>query len=790
VATDGSGYTKLLDIDMYVNASNPQGTLFWDGASTFYGVRSGIDTGVSGISYLGTIFKINSDGSNYTKLYNYEAAGNSPEGSFVAIGTTLYATSFVGGLYNYGTIFKINTDGSGYTKVLDFDGTKGKFPHGTLIFDGTYLYGTTTQGGSVGSGVVFKVKPDGTGFVDLLDFDDTNNGGDPRGALLFDGTYLYGMTTGGGANSYGTVFKLKTDGSSYSKLIDLDFSTQGANPYGSLIDLGGVLYGLTSTGGVHDWGALFKVNKDGTGFTKLYDFNTATGSTPYESLYSDGTYLYGTTSAGGANSIGTIFKVKPDGTGYTILLDFDGVNNGSTPKGSLISDDGVYLYGMTSAGGALGYGTVFRIKTDGTGFLKLYDFNDGKYPQRSFLSDGTFLYGLTEQGGANAVGTVFKISKTPFVSVISFDPVIGAPGTIVTIAGTNFDPVASNNVVKFNNTIAVVKSSTATTIVAIVPAGATDGPISVTAGTTGTSVSDFLIITNPEMINGSVQSCNFQFTEPNSTNDLIETFLPVNPGDKIQVSFSAFSAPDDQLKVYDGPTTASPLIATLNGKSLPADIVATGAGGELTFQFLWGDGLNSSWVANITCVTTSLPVITAQSLATQIGGKVILDLKPLIATANLDLTSLQVVTAPSSGAIASIDTNGILTVDYTGKNFAGTESITIQACDVNGQCATQDFSIEVVGNIIVYNGISPNGANPMLVIKYIDLLPDTQKNTVYIFDRWENQVWHGVNYNNTSVVFTGTSDGGSELPTGVYYYKIVFDSGRKTLTGFISLRRQ
>jgi hypothetical protein len=50
-------------------------------------------------------------------------------------------------------------------------------------------------------------------------------------------------------------------------------------------------------------------------------------------------------------------------------------------------------------------------------------------------------------------------------------------------------------------------------------------------------------------------------------------------------------------------------------------------------------------------------------------------------------------------------------------------------------------------------------------------------------------VWKGENYNNSSVVFKGISDDGSDLPTGTYFYKIEFAGGRKTKTGFISLKR-
>lgn len=232
-------------------------------------------------------------------------------------------------------------------------------------------------------------------------------------------------------------------------------------------------------------------------------------------------------------------------------------------------------------------------------------------------------------------------------------------------------------------------------------------------------------------------------------------------------------------------------MATLSGNSIPADIVATGPGGELTVLYSWQDS-GSDWVATISCQSSggSITISTTQ-LSTQVGGTVTVDLVPLITSANtLDLTSLQVVSPPSSGATATIDAAGVLTIDYSNKVFSGTEQITIKACDINGNCATQTLSIDVVGDLVVYNGISPNGVNPTLVIQNVDLLPDAKNNTVQIFDRWENLVWHGSNYNNTSVVFNGTGDGGGDLPSGVYFYKIDFTSGRKKLTGFISLRRK
>ncbi|HEY4798202.1 MAG TPA: choice-of-anchor tandem repeat GloVer-containing protein, partial [Bacteroidia bacterium] len=310
------------------------------------------------------------------------------------------------------------------TTILNFNGTNGNTPYyGALVNDGTYLYGTTSLGGTNGAGNVFKIKPDGSGYVDLLDFTGTtSNGGHPYGSLFYDGTFLYGMTQNGGVGFYGTIFKIKPDGTGYLKLYDFSGS-DGQYPYGSLVSDGTYLYGMTSQGGANNLGEVFKIKFDGTGFAKLVDFSGSNGKVPYGSLYYDGVYLYGMTAQGGAISSGIIFKMKTDGTGFADIFDF-GVTNGSYPTGDLVSD-GTYLYGMTNQGGAHSMGVAFRIKPDGTSFLKLFDFagpSNGSYPYGSFLFNGGLLFGLTSQGGTSGYGLAFKIlpDGTGYTKLLDF----------------------------------------------------------------------------------------------------------------------------------------------------------------------------------------------------------------------------------------------------------------------------------------------------------------------------------------------------------------------------------
>jgi Ig-like domain CHU_C associated/CHU_C Type IX secretion signal domain/IPT/TIG domain len=184
------------------------------------------------------------------------------------------------------------------------------------------------------------------------------------------------------------------------------------------------------------------------------------------------------------------------------------------------------------------------------------------------------------------------------------------------------------------------------------------------------------------------------------------------------------------------------------------------------------------------------PDIVTQPLTTLIGGVITLDLVPLITTENnnLDVSSIRITTPPSSGAAATV-TNGILTINYGGIAFSGSEKIGIEACDLDEQCTDEEFTIEVSGEIVIYNAVSPGGANPTFVVKNIELLPQTKSNRVAIYDQWQNRVWHGNDYDNNSVIFKGSSDTGGDLPTGTYFYKIEFNSGRKTQTGFLSLKR-
>jgi uncharacterized repeat protein (TIGR03803 family) len=95
--------------------------------------------------------------------------------------------------------------------------------------------------------------------------------------------------------------------------------------------------------------------------------------------------LYGSTQDGGTNGYGTLFRVEINGT-FTKLHDFTGPDGDGPSAPLVVGPDGA-LYSSTPNGGTNGpgggYGTLFRVETNGT-FTKLHDFNftDGADPRR------------------------------------------------------------------------------------------------------------------------------------------------------------------------------------------------------------------------------------------------------------------------------------------------------------------------------------------------------------------------------------------------------------------------
>ncbi len=428
IAKDGSAFQILHSFGASAtDAIYPVGSLLLDRSGTLYGMTSG-----SGTTFGATLFKVRTDATGYQVLRTFvdPPDGISPSGSLILVGSgTLYGTMADGALSNSGTVFGVDTDGSGFRVLHAFAGFTGdgSGPVASVIADAPgYLYGTTSLGGASNTGTVFRIRPDGTGFQLLHTFvGGPNDGAAPGSAMVPDQSgNLYGTTWTGGAANGGTIFRLRTDGSGFQILHAFQGgAADGLVPGAALIlDGSGNLYGTTVEGGAATVGTVFRMRVDGSGFQLLHTFgydSTSNGALPYASLLLDGLgNLYGTTIGGGATNWGTVFKLRTDGTGFHLLHTFVGGDDGISPGGFLTTDGSGTFFGTTEIGGPSHSGTIFRISSDGTGYQVLHAFTgaiedgipstEGGTPSAVVYGFGN-LYGTTQFGGPLGGGTVFSI---------------------------------------------------------------------------------------------------------------------------------------------------------------------------------------------------------------------------------------------------------------------------------------------------------------------------------------------------------------------------------------------
>jgi len=446
-AQAGVVFNTLHSFQAFTNGENPRAGLVQGSDGYLYGTTQ------SGGTYnSGTVYRISANGA-LTSLYSFNGStdGANPEAGLVQGSDGLfYGSTSGGGTSSNGTIFRVSPDGA-LTSLYSFTGgNDGANPKAGLVQGSNgYLYGTTFDGGASGrgtngDGTVFKISQDGV-LTSLYSFTGANDGANPQAGLAqgIDGNF-YGTTENGGTSNSGTIFKMSANGA-YSSLYSFTGGDDGANPEAGLVQgSDGYFYGTASQRGANNFGTVFQISSNGE-LTTLYAFGTVVnafgqaldGANPEAGLVQGGDgNFYGTTEYGGSSGsiriglfgrgVGTVFKISANGA-LTSLYSFTGVNDGANPTAVLVQDTNGNLYGTT-----LTEGTVFKISTNGA-LTKLYFFtgvNDGANPYAGLVqgNDGYF-YGTTWDGGTNNLGTVFKISASgALTSLYAFGTVTNTTG--------------------------------------------------------------------------------------------------------------------------------------------------------------------------------------------------------------------------------------------------------------------------------------------------------------------------------------------------------------------------
>ncbi len=246
----------------------------------------------------------------------------------------------------------------------------------------------------------------------------------------------------------------------------------------------GNLFAVSGGGGANGCGSIVKLSTAGV-LLNEHSFNCKSeGTVPNDLVQAQDGTIYGTTQGGGTYGGGVVYRLDTKGS-FTVLYNFGGtLTDGLNPNGGLkLGTDGNF-YSSTQNGGTTGGGTLFKITPAGA-YTQLYSFPQVNGSTEAPLAapvqqTGGSFYGVTTVGGTNGRGSIYTLDMGlgPF---ITFVRATGGVGQTVQILGTGLTGTTG---VTFNSIFATsftVQSDTYMT--AVVPSGATTGPVVVTTPT-------------------------------------------------------------------------------------------------------------------------------------------------------------------------------------------------------------------------------------------------------------------------------------------------------------------
>lgn len=210
-------------------------------------------------------------------------------------------------------------------------------------------------------------------------------------------------------------------------------------------------------------------------------------------------------------------------------------------------------------------------------------------------------------------------------------------------------------------------------------------------------------------------------TAVSRTVNFVSASAPVFSDHTVTIAAGGSTTIDLNNLISDGNNDVD--LSTLSITQLPASGIATlSSSGLLTVNFASVNfaGITTTTVsvcdAGGLCdqslitvnVVNSAPVFASGSISGNAGAILTIDLKTLISDNenNTNLATLAIVTTPGSGAVATIDANQNLVVNYQNTAFAGSETITLTVCDVIGACASSSVTLSVLNTPPVFNSTS------------------------------------------------------------------------------------
>jgi len=167
------------------------------------------------------------------------------------------------------------------------------------------------------------------------------------------------------------------------------------------------------------------------------------GGSAFGRLVEQGGFLWGTTTDGGAFGKGTMFRMDFAGNFATLHSFAGGPGDGAIPTGGLLVANNSSFYGTTQFGGQYDGGTLYQIDSFGNVVIlhSFGDVGDGTVPGPLMAVNGA-VWGTTRGGGVSGAGTIYVLIPSSTMTVLHLTPTAGPvrvrPGDPVQIHGGIF----------------------------------------------------------------------------------------------------------------------------------------------------------------------------------------------------------------------------------------------------------------------------------------------------------------------------------------------------------------
>lgn len=372
----------------------------------------------------GTIFSTKDDGTTLQTRYSFpidNPGSVSPDQKIQLslFNGKLYGITIGGGKFNKGVIFSYDPSTNNYSRLYNFDYSTGAYPASTMILVNGKFYGTCRGGGSTGNtalGVIFEFDPITLVYTKKISFTGTNGAalGDlPIGSMVEVGGKLYGTTYNGGTYGTGVLFEYDPATNIYIVKQNI-FLSNGKNPKGNLIVNNNKLYGTCIAGGASDAGTLFEYDLTTNIYAVKNSMVSTSGSSPAAGVAVFNNKLYGINQYGGTNSRGSIFEFDLTTNTYQIVYNYTAAD-GSNPESELYLYNNIF-YGFALVGGSNNFGTIYKFDPATYTYTKTFDCasSNSPSPRAVFFNYNNVLYANTSGNVQinNGSGSIISYNTT------------------------------------------------------------------------------------------------------------------------------------------------------------------------------------------------------------------------------------------------------------------------------------------------------------------------------------------------------------------------------------------